>query len=124
MCPPGHPPAPLPDRIPLCPYATLLRYLGLHPTLRGPPFAFQAGGFHTRARLAAILRAAFSSSCGLNTHSFRIGGASERVRWASVIRAWGRLKADSYRRCVQIPDKYVFHAQLRTLKFADGSGSA
>ena len=44
--------------------------------LRRPVFAFQDGSYLTRARLGHILHAAFHSSCDLNTHSFRIGGAS------------------------------------------------
>ena len=83
-------------------------FLGLHPALHGPLFA--------------ILRAAFSSSCGLNTHSFRIGGASAAGvlgMSASMIRALGRWMGDSCQRYVQLQEKYVFHAQLRMLKFAE-----
>ena len=109
-------------RVPLCPFTALHQLLGTHPIVVGPLFAFQDGSYLTRARLGHILRGAFPSSCDLNTHSFRIGGASApgSMGFSSVmIQALGRWRGDSFRRYVQLPSKYVFHAQLRMLKFSE-----
>ena len=106
----------------LCPFTALHQLLGAHPTFVGPLFAFQDGSYLTRARLGHILRGAFPSSCDLNTHSFRIGGASAAGAMgfsSAMIQALGRWQGDSFRRYVQLPAKYVFHAQLSMLKFSE-----
>ena len=106
----------------LCPFTALHQLLGTHPTFVGPLFAFQDGSYLTRAHLGHILRGAFPSSCDLNTRSFCIGGASAAGAMgfsSAMIQALGRWKGDSFRRYVQLPAKYVFHAQLRMLKFSE-----
>ena len=106
----------------LCPSTALHQLLGTHPTFVGPLFAFQDGSYLTRARLGQILRGNFPSPCDLNTHSFRIGGASAAGAMgfsSAMIQALGRWKGDSFRRYVQLPANYVFHAQLRMLKFSE-----
>ena len=106
----------------LCPFTALHQLLGTHPTFVGPLFAFQDGSYLTRACLGHILRGAFPSSCDLNTHSFRIGGASAARAMgfsSSMIQALGQWRSDSFRRYVQLPSKYVFQAQLRMLKFSE-----
>ena len=59
----------------LCPVAALTRYLRSRNTRGGPLFAFKDGTFLTRQRFVKILKACFTD-VNLNTHSFRIGGAS------------------------------------------------
>ena len=106
----------------LCPFTALHQLLGAHPTFVGPLFAFQDGSYLTRARLGHILRGAFPSSCDLNTHSFRIGGASAAAAMgfsSAMIQALGRWRGDSFQRYVQLPAKYVFHARLRMLKLSE-----
>ena len=80
------------------------------PHLRRPVFAFRDGSYLTRARLGHILHAAFHSYCDLNTHSFRIGGASAAGAMgfsSAMIQALERLQSDSFRRYVQLPSKCV-----------------
>ena len=58
-----------------CPVVALQRWLTIHPTRHAPLFIYYNGSCLTRSRLANIMQSCLHD-VSLNTHSFRIGGAS------------------------------------------------
>ena len=114
--------APLPHR---------LRSLSLHrvtpvawhaPNLRLPVVRIPGRIILDPGPLGAHPPGVFPSSYDLNTHSFRIGGASTAGAMgfsSAMIQVLGRWRSDSFRRYVQLPSKYVFQAQLRMQKFSE-----
>ena len=90
---------------PFCPVSALATFYRAHPTSRGPLFTFAAGGFLTRSHVAAVLAVVFPSQPALNTHSFRIGGASALAAAGVpdyIIQAMGRWTSDSFLRYVRL----------------------
>ena len=65
-----------PQTPPICPYTATAAFLSVHPSRDGPFFVFSDGTFLTRSAIAHLLSAAFPDQPSLNTHSFRIGGAT------------------------------------------------
>ena len=60
----------------LCPIAALKAYIQIRSCMPGPLFRFVDNSFLTRARFAAMLAKCVNNDLNINTHSFRIGGAS------------------------------------------------
>ena len=101
---------------PCCPVAALVTYYCHHPTRRGPFFTFQDGGFLTRSHVASLLTVTFPSQPTLNTHSFRIGGASALAAAGVpdyIIQSLGRWTSDSFLRYIRLPRNAVRRYQLR-----------
>ena len=68
---------------------------------------FENGDFLTRQYLAAFLDLALPGIPGINTHSFRIGGASAALTAGlldALIRIMGRWSSDSYQKYLRIAD--------------------
>ena len=90
----------------LCPVRAMKRFIQTHPFRKGPLFVFSEGSFLTRARLANILHSAIPE-VNLNTHSFRIGGASAAAAAGipdSTIQVMGRWASNAYRLYLRTPD--------------------
>ena len=61
---------------PLCPVTRMRQYLSVHPTHSGPLFVMSHHTFLIRADMVLFLRRGLPDVANINTHSFRIGGAS------------------------------------------------
>ena len=75
-----------------------------HP--EGPLYILASGEFVTRNHVAAFLDISLRD-IHINTHSFRIGGASAAAAAGipdSVIQIMGRWKSDCYKRYIRIDD--------------------
>ena len=95
---------PLPSR--LCPVSALIHFVRARHNLQGPFFIFNDGTHLTREHIVNILRSAFPNQRELNTHSFRIGGASalsDAGVQDHVIQIMGRWSSDSFLRYIHIP---------------------
>ncbi len=87
----------------LCPIDAAVSYINTISHRPGPFFQFSNHTYLTRDSLAAILQAAFYPSLDINTHSFRIGGASAAASSGlsdSVIQTLGRWSSDFFRRYI------------------------
>ena len=95
----------------VCPVLLLRSYLRCHPTGSGPLFLWRSGHFLIRNDIVLLLRRCFPNKINLNTHSFRIGGASAAAS-AGVsdnhIQILGRWSSDAYRRYIHASDELVF----------------
>ena len=92
----------------LCPVHAASQFRKLHPTQQGPFLQFQNGSFLTRDRIASILQSAFPRENNINTHSFRIGGASAAASMGvqdTVIQILGRWSSDCFRQYIRITDR-------------------
>ena len=90
----------------LCPVKALRRFIQHHPVRQGPLFTFRDGSYLTRTRLASIMRSVLHD-VDLNTHSFRIGGASAAAAAGipdSTIQVMGRWASNAYRVYLRTPD--------------------
>lgn len=106
----------------LCPVQALLGLLALHPG-QGPLFMFADGSYLTRRSLSDIIKKHFGTT-NLNTHSFRIGGASAAHAAGvpdSTIQALGRWASDAFRAYLRLPDSTISVAQQRMIMPANGS---
>ena len=94
----------------LCPLAIMKRYLEIRGPRSGPLFLFSDGRFVTRNYVLAFIRITLPNSDNVNTHSFRIGGASAALSAGasdSLIRVMGRWSSDCYNRYIRISDQQV-----------------
>ena len=86
----------------------------------GPLFIFSNGRFLTRRHVAALLVGALGQDINLNTHSFRIGGASA-LATANVpayqIQLLGRWKSDAFLRYIRLSDE---HVSVTTSRLGEG----
>ena len=99
---------------PFCPVQAAQNFIRAHPSHRGPFFQYQDGSFLTRNRLSAILQAAFPLCTNINTHSFRIGGASIAAAHGIpdyVIQIMGRWSSDCFRQYIRLPDANLANYQ-------------
>ena len=90
---------------PICPFTAAFAFHSVHPARSGPFFQFRDGRFLTRRDVVSLLSRSFPSLSALNTHSFRIGGASALAA-AGVsdgdIRILGRWSSDSFFRYIRL----------------------
>jgi hypothetical protein len=103
---------------PLCPVSALRHFLALRSPATGPLFTFADGSFLTRAHLVALLRHVFPGQPRLNTHSFRIGGASALAAAGVpdyVIKMLGRWSSDSFLRYIRSSPRSLRSYQCRML---------
>ena len=73
---------------------------------QGPLYTFSNDTFLTRGRITDLLTRCFSNTCGLSTHSFRIGGATALAAAGvsdSTIQIMGRWSSDCFKRYLRIP---------------------
>ena len=90
----------------LCAVKALKKFVKSHPFRQGPLFTFRDGSFLTRSRLESVVKAAIPD-INLNTHSFRIGGASAAAAAGipdSTIQVMGRWASNAYRTYLRMPD--------------------
>ena len=95
----------------ICPLSLMREYLRRHPTGAGPLFVWEEGHYLIRSDIVLILRRCFPGQINLNTHSFRIGGASAAASAGvsdSHIQILGRWSSDAYRRYIHASDELVF----------------
>uniref|UniRef100_A0A7M5X404 Uncharacterized protein n=3 Tax=Clytia hemisphaerica TaxID=252671 RepID=A0A7M5X404_9CNID len=91
----------------ICPVGAMRNYLALRSSKPGPLFQFHDGKLLTRRTLYALLEQSLPSVSDLNTHSFRIGGASAALSAGasdSMIRIMGRWSSDCYLRYLRVSD--------------------
>ena len=100
----------------LCPVSALAHYIAARRQTSGPLFIFCDGTFLTRNDIYNILREAFPTQANINTHSFRIGGATA-LSIAGVpeyvIQILGRWSSDSFLRYIRIPNQTLRGFQNR-----------
>lgn len=95
---------------PLCPVTLMREYLQRHPSSTGPLFVWSVGRYLIRSDIVLLLRRCFPNNVRLNTHSFRIGGASAAASAGvpdSQIQLLGRWSSDAYRRYIHVSDDNV-----------------
>ena len=102
-----------------CPVEFMKTFLQIHPRKTGPLFTFSDGTYLTRAYLSNLIQTVFPG-VNLNTHSFRIGGASAAAAAGvpdSTIQVMGRWASNAYRVYLRMPDRTLRHAnQLMSQK--------
>ena len=96
---------------PLCPVNALREYLNLRSRLPAGPFFVLSNGDHlTRPHVAAFLTISFPAAVNINTHSFRIGGASTAASSGvpdSIIQIMGRWRSDTFKRYLRLDDRIL-----------------
>ena len=99
----------------LCPVKATLDFIRRHPTGSGPLFTFSNGTFLTRQRWSEIIQSVIPD-VNINTHSFRIGGASAAAAAGlpdSTIQVLGRWSSDAYKLYVRFPDSTFKNASMK-----------
>ena len=94
----------------ICPVGAMRNFLALRGLKDGPLFQFRDGKFLTRHKVYLLLEQSLPSVPDLNTHSFRIGGASAALTAGasdSMIRIMGRWSSDCYLRYLRISDSDI-----------------
>ena len=90
---------------PLCPVNAFRSFRSLRGNLaQGPVYRMETGDFVTRRQVAAFLQIALRD-VNINTHSFRIGGASAAAAAGvpdSIIQIMGRWRSDCFRRYIRL----------------------
>ena len=100
----------------LCPVSALVRYLRVRRRGVGPLFVFRDGRFLTRRHMVSLIGSALGVGVNLNTHSFRIGGASALANAgvpAYQIQLIGRWKSDAFLEYIRLSDSYVSETAAR-----------
>ena len=85
-------------------------YLCHHPNPRVPLFVMSHNHFLTRFDMVSMLRRCLPDVMDINTHSFRIGGASAAASAGvpdSVIQILGRWSSDAYKRYLHLSNDTV-----------------
>ena len=96
----------------MCPVTALRWYQLQHPHT-GPLFTFRDGTYLSRQQFSSIIQQCIPD-LNLNTHSFRIGGASSAYAAGipeTTIQTLGRWSSDAYRLYIRCPDTIIQHAQ-------------
>lgn len=99
----------------LCPVHTLHTYFSFFDQPNGPLFQFSNGSLLTRNSFSDLIKQ-YSSQTNLNTHSFRIGGASAAHAGGipdSTIQALGRWASNAFRIYLRLPDTTIQQAQRK-----------
>lgn len=93
-----------------CPVMAIKQYHRLRGSRSGPFFVLLHGDFVTRRYVSAFVRISLPHSIDLDTHSFRIGGASAAASCGvpdSIIKILGRWTSDCYRRYLRVSDAVI-----------------
>ena len=94
----------------LCPVTALRHYITYRGAEPGPFFILSSGEYVTRKFVSAFLTISLPHALNLNTHSFRIGGASAAASCGipdSAIKILGRWSSDCYRRYIHLSDNVM-----------------
>ena len=94
----------------LCPVNAIQKYLLFRGQSPGPLFILSGGDFITRKFVAASLTMILPDQINLNTHSFRIGGASAAASCRihdSAIKILGRWSSDCYKCYIHLSDNVL-----------------
>jgi len=104
----------------LCPVQLMHQYLSTHPFPQGPLFVMSGNQFMTRNDIVNLLSRCLPSTVGLNTHSFRIGGASAAASSGVpdstiqiLIQILGRWSSDAYRRYLHVSNDSIISLSRR-----------
>ena len=98
----------------LCPVRLMRRYLHVHPG-PGPLFRLDMHRYLVRNDVVSFLRGVLHDVPQINTHSFRIGGASAAASAGvpdSQIQILGRWSSDAYRRYLHLSDNVILRMGL------------
>ena len=100
----------------LCPVTALRNHLHTRNKSTGPLYIFIDGKYLTRQFVANLLSLALPHVPNINTHSFRIGGASAAASAGipdSVIQILGRWSSDAYKRYLRLADCTIKDVSMR-----------
>ena len=105
----------------LCPLTALALYLQASRQRRGPLFQLGDGSFLTRAHIQGILRQTFPLIIpgSINTHSFRIGGATMLCCLGvpdATIQILGRWSSGAFRQYLRISDQFLSGVHYRAAR--------
>ena len=106
----------------LCPVSALAHFMSIRRPYNGPLFLFEDGTYLTRQHIVDILRAAFPTQPDLNTHSFRVGGASALAAAGVpdyIIQILGRWSSDSFLRYIHLRDETLEQYQAAMIAPSD-----
>ena len=104
----------------LCPVKATLEYIRHHPTGTGPLFTFANGTFLTRQRWSELVQSVISD-ININTHSFRIGGASAAATAGipdSTIQIMGRWSSEAFKLYLRLPDSIFQKASSKMARIS------
>ena len=94
----------------LCPVNAIRSYLLCRSHHSGPLYVFRDGSFLSRSRLHSFLVRCFGHSSLINTHSFRIGGASALAAAGiqnATIQVLGRWSSNCFTRYLHLPPGFT-----------------
>ena len=94
----------------LCAVHLMRQFLRSHPVGYGPLFTFGPRHYLIRQDVVTLLRRCLPSVVAINTHSFRIGGASTAASSGvpdNHIQILGRWSSQAYLRYLHLPDDIV-----------------
>ena len=100
----------------LCPVSATSTYLHTLTSHQGPLFQFQNGSFLTRNWMAGFLKSVFPFTNNINTHSFRIGGATAASSQGipdTIIQIMGRWTSDCFKKYIRVSDQELCDYQRR-----------
>ena len=106
----------------LCPRAAMMAFVGHRGLHFGPLFTYKDGSYLTRSRFAAFLKNIFHSEV-INTHSFRIGGATALSLAGfsdSQIQLIGRWRSNSFTRYLRLNEK-IWHSLSNVISSTSAS---
>ena len=92
-----------------CPVCAYSRYIRVRGVQAGPMFVFDNGSFLTRRTLSSVLQRIFPGA-NINTHSFRIGGASAAASAGisdSSIQILGRWSSNAFHQYLRYTDEDI-----------------
>ena len=104
----------------LCPVKAAWNYLRHHPTGAGLFLSYANGTFLTRQRWSGIIQSIIPD-VNINTHSFRIGGASAAAAAGipeSTIQVLGRWSSEAYKLYLRLPDSTFRQASMKMARVA------
>ena len=99
----------------LCPVKAAWNFIPHHPTGTGPFFTYANGTFLTRRRWSDIIQSIIPE-VNINTHSFRIGGASAAAAAGipdSTIQILGRWSSEAYKLYLWLPESTFCEASSK-----------
>ena len=97
-----------------CPVHALLCFINCHNYRSGPLYTFSDGTFLTRNYVSNLLHRLWPG-INIDTHSFRIGGASSAAAAGvadSTIQLLGRWSSNAYRRYIRVPDQAIVNTAV------------
>ena len=99
----------------ICPVHSLRLFLQHCQHNSGPLYTFTNGQYLTRSYLSQLIQQIWPNS-NLNTHSFRIGGASSAAAAGisdSTIQILGRWSSNAYHRYIRVSDDNIINSVIR-----------